>query len=101
VIARATDQDFLFCRDDSVTFYNKKVACRGFKYLTGMSIKNFNSFFIALYNSGAGKNLYKALWHIPKFIFLQIVSLFKAKKANEISVSTQHQIHEEIDTLIK
>ncbi|MBK7087449.1 MAG: glycosyltransferase [Chitinophagaceae bacterium] len=58
-------------------------------------------FFLALYNSGAGKNLYKALWHIPKFVFLQIVSLFKAKKANEISVSTQHQIHEEIDTLIK
>lgn len=58
-------------------------------------------FFIALSHYGAGKNLYKALWHIPKFIFLQIISLFKAKKANEISVSTQHQIHEEIDTLIK
>lgn len=58
-------------------------------------------FFIALYQSGASKKLYRALWHIPKFMFLQVVSLFKAKKANELSVSTEHKVHEEIDSLVK
>jgi cellulose synthase/poly-beta-1,6-N-acetylglucosamine synthase-like glycosyltransferase len=47
-------------------------------------------FFIALVHSNADKKIYASLVSIPKFIFYQVLSLFKARKANKISVATQH-----------
>ena len=49
-----------------------------------------SSFFIALFNSETDKRIYASLINIPKFIFFQILSLTKIRKANSISVATKH-----------
>jgi cellulose synthase/poly-beta-1,6-N-acetylglucosamine synthase-like glycosyltransferase len=51
-------------------------------------------FFIALLNATTDKRIYQSLWHIPKFMFLQLLSLFKARKANKFSVATEHRYHQ-------
>jgi cellulose synthase/poly-beta-1,6-N-acetylglucosamine synthase-like glycosyltransferase len=48
------------------------------------------SFFLSLNNSETDKRIYASLINIPKFIFFQILSLTKVKKANKISVATKH-----------
>lgn len=48
------------------------------------------SFFLSLNNSQTDKRIYASLINIPKFIFFQILSLTKVKKANKISVATKH-----------
>jgi cellulose synthase/poly-beta-1,6-N-acetylglucosamine synthase-like glycosyltransferase len=53
-------------------------------------------FFIALFNSKADKRIYKSLIHVPKFIFLQILSLLKTRKANQYSVATVHMHNKEL-----
>lgn len=50
-------------------------------------------FLNALVQLKADKRLYRSLLFIPKFMFLQILSLMKAKKANELSVATEHSFH--------
>ena len=57
----------------------------------------FFIFFIALHYFKAPKSVYSALVRIPMFISLQVLSLFKAKKANEISTATVHYYDSEID----
>ncbi|MBC8053221.1 MAG: glycosyltransferase [Sphingobacteriaceae bacterium] len=47
-------------------------------------------FAIALVSSNPDKRIYKALTGIPKFIFYQVISLTKIRKANIRSVSTKH-----------
>ncbi|TDE10239.1 glycosyltransferase [Dyadobacter psychrotolerans] len=49
-------------------------------------------FFIALFNSETDPKIYHSLKRIPQFMYLQMVSLFKAKKANKISVATRHNV---------
>jgi cellulose synthase/poly-beta-1,6-N-acetylglucosamine synthase-like glycosyltransferase len=51
-------------------------------------------FFLALINSNTDKRIYQSLWHIPEFMVLQLLSLLKARKANEISVATEHRYHQ-------
>lgn len=48
-------------------------------------------FFIALWLSETDKKIYQSLVNIPKFIFFQILSLLKVRKANKISVATKHE----------
>ena len=48
------------------------------------------SFFIALSASHADKRIYDSLRNIPKFMWLQVQSLLKAKGANKRSVATKH-----------
>ncbi len=48
------------------------------------------SFFIALQKSDTDKRIYNSLSNIPKFIFYQVLSLLKVRKANKHSVATQH-----------
>jgi len=48
------------------------------------------AFFIAMIHSNADKKIYKSLIAIPLFMFYQMLSLLKIKKANKISVATQH-----------
>lgn len=55
------------------------------------------SFFIALLRSAADRRIYISLLSIPKFVFYQVVSLFKARKANAYSVATQHYHAREIE----
>lgn len=48
-------------------------------------------FFIALLLSETDRKIYQSLINIPKFIFFQILSLLKVRKANQISVATKHE----------
>jgi len=47
-------------------------------------------FIIALVHGKPDKAIYWSLWGIPKFIFYQVLSLMKIRKANKISVATRH-----------
>ncbi|WP_231490811.1 glycosyltransferase [Pedobacter sp. Leaf170] len=48
------------------------------------------TFLLSLVYFKAPKEIYKSLISIPLFIFFQIISLFKSKNANKISVATEH-----------
>lgn len=50
----------------------------------------FVCFFIALHCFNTPLIIYRSLFNIPVFMYYQIVSLLKSKKANEISVATVH-----------
>ncbi len=47
-------------------------------------------FIIALLHDHTEKAIYRSLWGIPKFIFYQVLSLLKVRKANQVSVATRH-----------
>lgn len=47
-------------------------------------------FYIALANSNTDRKIYRSLRSIPTFVFYQLLSLSKARKANKLSVSTIH-----------
>lgn len=47
-------------------------------------------FFISLYKSHADRRIYISLYNIPVFMFYQMLSLLKIKKANKYSVATRH-----------
>lgn len=57
----------------------------------------FIIFFVALRHFKASKAIYSALSRVPFFIFYQVISLFKAKKANQISTATIHYYDQKID----
>jgi cellulose synthase/poly-beta-1,6-N-acetylglucosamine synthase-like glycosyltransferase len=59
----------------------------------------FAAFMIALIHSKADRRIYKSLVAIPVFVFYQILSLLKVRKANQISVATQHYYTKPIDEL--
>jgi cellulose synthase/poly-beta-1,6-N-acetylglucosamine synthase-like glycosyltransferase len=59
------------------------------------------SFIIGLRHANPDPRVYKSLIGIPKFIFLQVLSLTKARKANKISVATQHVHTKTIDEIKK
>ncbi len=56
-------------------------------------------FLFSLIMSNTDKRIYKSLWGIPKFIFYQVLALMKVRKANELSVATQHYHDNEINEL--
>lgn len=58
-------------------------------------------FFVALHHYKAPKVIYAALKSIPAFIFLQVISLFRAKKANKVSTATTHYYDDNIDNVDK
>nr|MBC7612617.1 glycosyltransferase [Pseudopedobacter sp.] len=58
------------------------------------------SFFLALVLSETDFKIYASLINIPKFVFFQILSLLKVRKANQISVATKH-FHENEKSDIK
>lgn len=47
----------------------------------------------------ADPRIYKSLRSAPKFIFFQVLALFKANKANELSVATKHEDESTINDL--
>ncbi|SEI99663.1 Glycosyltransferase, catalytic subunit of cellulose synthase and poly-beta-1,6-N-acetylglucosamine synthase [Dyadobacter koreensis] len=53
-----------------------------------------SGFFIALLNSPTDKKIFDSLKSIPSFMFYQVLSLIKAKRANQISVATKHSYHQ-------
>jgi cellulose synthase/poly-beta-1,6-N-acetylglucosamine synthase-like glycosyltransferase len=52
----------------------------------------FIGFILSLLLTNTNKNIYRSLWGIPYFIFHQLLSLLKVKKANQISIATKHSI---------
>ncbi|SMC95985.1 glycosyltransferase [Pedobacter africanus] len=58
-------------------------------------------FFKALSYFKAPRVIYTALSRIPVFMFLQVISLFKAKRANQISTATVHYYESNINDLEK
>jgi cellulose synthase/poly-beta-1,6-N-acetylglucosamine synthase-like glycosyltransferase len=46
-------------------------------------------FYLSLISSATDKRIYASLVNIPKFIYFQILSLLKARKANQYSVATR------------
>lgn len=44
----------------------------------------------ALYYFKANKSIYRALYSIPRFVFIQLKAFLKHKKANQLSVATRH-----------
>jgi cellulose synthase/poly-beta-1,6-N-acetylglucosamine synthase-like glycosyltransferase len=48
-------------------------------------------FLLALFNSKTDQKIYHSLIGIPKFMFYQVISLTKIKRANQISAATKHQ----------
>lgn len=46
-------------------------------------------FYLALAKSDTDKRIYQSLINIPKFIYFQILSLLKSRKANQYSVATR------------
>jgi cellulose synthase/poly-beta-1,6-N-acetylglucosamine synthase-like glycosyltransferase len=48
------------------------------------------SFVLALLHAKADKRIYRSLVQIPKFIMYQIISLLNVRKANRISIATNH-----------
>lgn len=61
----------------------------------------FLIFFLSLDYFKAPKSIYNALIKVPAFMFLQVLSLFKAKRANEISTATVHYYDASIDEVNK
>ena len=59
----------------------------------------FVAFVAALLHANADKKIYRSLSGIPVFIFYQILSLLKVKKANRISVATRHYYSKSIDEI--
>ncbi|MCD6011893.1 MAG: glycosyltransferase family 2 protein [Flavipsychrobacter sp.] len=47
-------------------------------------------FIIALVEAKPERVIWQSLWGIPKFIFYQVLSLLRVRKANKISVATKH-----------
>ncbi|HEX8460394.1 MAG TPA: glycosyltransferase, partial [Segetibacter sp.] len=47
-------------------------------------------FFIAMLQSYTDPKIYSSLVNIPRFMFYQVLSLLKIRKANKISVATRH-----------
>jgi len=54
-----------------------------------------------LIHSKPEKAIYSSLINIPKFIFFQVLSLLKSRKANTISVATTHYHNQSIDDITK
>jgi len=58
-------------------------------------------FYLALSKHATDPRIYKSLKNIPNFMFYQIQSLLKSRKANQHSVATKHYHAESIDKLDK
>lgn len=56
-------------------------------------------FFIALLESDTEEKIYSSLINIPKFMFYQVLSLLKIRKANQYSVATEHTYTKSIEQL--
>jgi cellulose synthase/poly-beta-1,6-N-acetylglucosamine synthase-like glycosyltransferase len=58
-------------------------------------------FLVALGKSAPDARIYRSLVNIPRFIFYQILSLLKARKANKYSVATTHYYNSAAEESLK
>lgn len=54
-------------------------------------------FFRSLNYFRADKRIYSSVWHAPKFVFFQLIAFTKSKKANKLSVATEHDLSAETE----
>jgi len=66
-----------------------------FIWLAGL-IMFVTGFYIALAKSDTDKRIWQSLINIPKFIFYQVLSLLKVRRANKHSVATTHYYNSDI-----
>ena len=57
------------------------------------------SFMLALRKSDTDRRIYSSLPNVPKFMFYQILSLLKIRKANKYSVATRHFYEKSADSI--
>jgi len=70
----------------------------GYSWLIAFALF-FLAVIIAMIHSKADKKIYKAMIGIPAFMYYQLLSLLRIKKANKISVATQHFHNKTIDEI--
>ncbi|MFY7651213.1 MAG: glycosyltransferase [Chitinophagaceae bacterium] len=58
-------------------------------------------FILAVFRKDTDPKIIQSLWGIPKFVFYQVLSLLKARKANQYSVATQHFHGKKLDEIKK
>lgn len=58
-------------------------------------------FYLALAKSDTDARIYQSLINIPKFIFYQVLSLLKSRRANQRSVATHHYHASTLDQITK
>ncbi len=58
-------------------------------------------FVMAVFRRDTDPKIIQSLWGIPKFVFYQVLSLLKARKANQYSVATQHFHEKKLDEIKK
>lgn len=58
-------------------------------------------FILALLKSHTDKKIYQSLINIPKFMFLQVLSLLKIFGSQKNNVATKHYVDAQIDDLTK
>lgn len=58
-------------------------------------------FYISLAKSPTDRRIYQSLVNIPKFIFYQVLSLLKVRKANQHSVATTHSYNSSNNETLK
>ena len=56
-------------------------------------------FFIAIAHSNPDKRIYRSFLSIPRFMFLQVLSLLKVRRANNYSVATNHYYNQNIEEI--
>ena len=67
-------------------------------WMVAMSVFGF-VFWKGLRHFSADARIYRALLAIPYFMFYQLIALFKARRANELSVATKHEQKIDINEL--
>jgi cellulose synthase/poly-beta-1,6-N-acetylglucosamine synthase-like glycosyltransferase len=82
-------------------FANLFISTAGFLLWLAGFLLFVTGFYLALRNSDTDERIYRSLVNIPKFIFYQILSLLKARKANQRSVATKHYHSETIEKITK
>jgi cellulose synthase/poly-beta-1,6-N-acetylglucosamine synthase-like glycosyltransferase len=66
----------------------------------GAFVLFISGFVLALKYFKADKKIYNSLLTIPVFVFYQVLSLLKVRKANKYSVATQHFHNKKIEDVI-
>ncbi|MES2826857.1 MAG: glycosyltransferase [Bacteroidota bacterium] len=88
---------FLFLIASMILLFINVVTFNFFAvFVWGLSFFLFVFFFLfSLSRYKTDPRIYKSLINIPNFIFFQILSLLKARKANKISVATKHSYNKD------
>ncbi|MBS7564201.1 glycosyltransferase [Mucilaginibacter sp. Bleaf8] len=83
------------------TFINIFTSMLGLALWLGGFLLFVLGFYIALAKSDTDKRIWQSLINIPKFIYFQVLSLMKVRRANQHSVATQHTYNSSANNNVK